>query len=69
MPSMKVKFLKNGNTIVEMEGFVGEACVVKAQEVMETLKAKYGITADIKQYHRKSEECPEQLVHVTEKGK
>lgn len=67
MPSMKVKITKGGNLIIEMDGFVGDACVTKAQEVAAALKAK-GIIVNLDSFHRKDENCPETLVHVTQKA-
>lgn len=66
MSSMTVKILKNGNIITEMNGFVGETCVTKAEEVMAKLKEK-GIIVNVDTFHQKSADCPDTLVHVAEK--
>jgi hypothetical protein len=66
MPGFTVKIQKNGNVITEANGFTGETCITKADEIMQALKRR-GISVHLDTFHRKSEDCPEVLVHVAEK--
>jgi hypothetical protein len=68
MAGFTIKITRSGNVITEANGFSGETCISKAEEIMTKLKQR-GIGVHIETFHRKSEDCPEVLVHVTEKGK
>ena len=68
MPQMKIQInVKTGNVKTEMFGFVDQACLTKAQEIIEKLKAQ-GIGVDLDTFHVKAADCDPNLVHVAEKA-